>query len=120
MTDTPSDETIRKMNSNWIHGACIKCGKEFLFWKDATGRRCNECERQGIVHPEPTASIEYKQLFASHQDLTRKLEVAVEALEFYANTIHYDYDHTKGMNYIWNDLGKLAREALTKLKEGER
>lgn len=48
MTDTPSDETIRKMNSNWIHGACIKCGKEFLFWKDATGKRCNECERQGV------------------------------------------------------------------------
>lgn len=55
--------------SDWVNGTCVKCGQEFLFWKDNTGKRCNECERQGVIYPEPTASIEYKQLFNKYQEV---------------------------------------------------
>lgn len=73
--------SIRKQNSNWTHGTCVKCGEAFLFWKDATGKRCNECEKEGIHYPEPTSSIEYKMLFDKYQDLKAKHERVLQMLE---------------------------------------
>lgn len=73
--------SIRKQNSNWTHGTCVKCGEAFLFWKDATGKRCNECEKEGIQYPEPTSSIEYKNLFTKYQDLKANHERVLQMLE---------------------------------------
>ncbi len=39
------------------------------------------------------------------------------ALKFYSPSDSYDYDKTQGANYIWNDQGKHAREALAYLNE---
>ncbi len=35
-----------------------------------------------------------------------------EALQFYAKVLNYEYNHLESVNYVWNDLGKKAREAL--------
>lgn len=42
-----------------------------------------------------------------------------DALVFYADELKYDYNHTQGMNYIWNDLGRTAREALAALERAK-
>jgi hypothetical protein len=64
--------------------------------------------------------IEYsyaQALVARCQELEAANKVMSEALEFYAPGNSYDYDKTQGTNYIWNDQGKRAREALAKAKE---
>lgn len=46
------------------------------------------------------------------EDMQARIEMLETALRFYADEGKYDYDRTQGVNYIWNDLGKTAREAL--------
>lgn len=117
----PNDtERIKKQNDNWIHGTCVKCGEAFLFWKDATGKRCNECEREGIVHPEPTSSIEYKNLFNKYQDLLAKHERVLQALMVAAKRSTYEW--SKGPDYFPSDYANegriaLANEILEQTKE---
>lgn len=44
-------------------------------------------------------------------------KVMREALEFYAREDFYEYDKTQGINYMWNDQGHKARQALAKADE---
>jgi hypothetical protein len=63
---------------------------------------------------------QYHQELAELQDeitsLRESLSVAVEAMEYYAPSDSYEYDKTQGVNYIWNDRGRRAREALATIK----
>jgi hypothetical protein len=68
-----SDE-IQKQNDNWVPGTCVKCGKEFLFWMDATGKRCSDCDREGL----------------SPQELQRQLANADEAFEYLVSMLPED------------------------------
>jgi hypothetical protein len=39
-----------------------------------------------------------------------------EALEFYSQADNYEFNLVTGMNYIWNDQGRAARQALEQNK----
>ncbi len=43
------------------------------------------------------------------------LETAMPTLEFYASPKNYEFKHTTSENYIWNDQGRRAQEAVDKL-----
>lgn len=43
------------------------------------------------------------------------LEHGLPTLEFYASKRHYEFNHTTHENYIWNDQGKRANDAVEKL-----
>lgn len=61
--------------------------------------------------------LEIKRL---HELADREREAAKvmrEALEFYAREDFYEYDKTQGINYMWNDQGHKARQALAKADE---
>lgn len=63
-------------------------------------------------------------LIARLESLEAKLETAIEALKFYEQGKHFSVDH-KSNAFLSTDFdefnfhGKLAREALAKLKDGE-
>lgn len=60
-------------------------------------------------------NIEKIEMYSSSEmitKLTRKLEIYKAAIEFYSPEIVYRYDDVKGVNYIWNDQGKRARQAI--------
>ena len=64
--------------------------------------------------------IEHQAYLKLQEELAEKqklLDECKKVLEFYAPANSYDYDKTQGVNYIWNDQGKRARELLTKLRE---
>lgn len=44
--------------------------------------------------------------------LEKRIEKLREALEFYAKPESYEYNKTQGKNYMWNDQGLRARQAL--------
>lgn len=75
MTDTPKSE------SNWVHGTCVECGGEFLFWKDATGKRCTDCALDRVVYPEPTSSEPYLDLLERHKKLIAEHQRTEAALK---------------------------------------
>jgi len=80
-------------------------------------------ERCCLKNPYSTRSDMYPKLWSEgHEAATDRLmpllEKAVEMANFYAPSDSYDYDKTQGVNYIWNDQGKKAREFLASLEDG--
>lgn len=103
---------IRKMNSNWVHGSCVKCGQERLFWKDATGKRCNECEKEGSY---PTV-FAYEQACKALEKERLKTAKLREALEQTKCAIVYAYDYSMDQYYmnVHEDIVKALAETEDK------
>lgn len=76
--------------------------------------KINNYETMAAINPE--AQNVYMSLGKEIEKLTAENKCYKDALSWYANKSNYEYNHKDQVNYVWNDQGSRAQEALEKVE----